>query len=127
MAELDSWLRSIGLGKQIELFRANGIDLDIAPDLSEPELISLGLSLGDRKRLLRAIAMLAKGDAPSEAPPTHSSGAAERRRLTIMFCDLVGSTDIANRLDPEEVGAVITRFFDAVLKVVTRFVGHPVR
>jgi class 3 adenylate cyclase/tetratricopeptide (TPR) repeat protein len=130
MAELGSWLQSIGLGDQIELFRANGIDLDVAPDLSETELIALGLSLGDRKRLMRGIAALARGDAASASPasPTMSShGAAERRRLTIMFCDLVGSTDLANRLDPEDVGAVITRYLDTVRKVILRFTGYPVR
>src|SRR5260370_14639671 len=127
MAELESWLRSIGLGKQIELFRANDIDLDIASHLTEADLIGLGLSLGDRRRLMRAIATLAKGDVATSAPPTPSSVTAERRRLTIMFCDLVGSTDMAMQLDPEDVGAIIKRYSETAWRACARLRGHPPR
>lgn len=118
METLESWLRSIGLDKLNELFRANDIDLDVVPHLTERDLVSLGLSLGDRKRVVRAIATLVKESA---------AGGAERRRLTFMFCDLVGSTDLAGRLDPEEVSTIIRRYYDTVWRVVVRFGGQPVR
>jgi class 3 adenylate cyclase/tetratricopeptide (TPR) repeat protein len=114
MEKLESWLHSIGLGKLTELFRANDIDVDVVPHLTEKDLVSLGVSLGDRKRLMRAIAALV-------------TGGAERRRLTFMFCDLVGSTDLAGRLDPEEVTEIIRRYYDTVWRVVVRFGGQPVR
>jgi hypothetical protein len=108
MAELESWLRSIGLGKQIELFRANDIDLDIASHLTESDLIGLGLSLGDRRRLMRAIATLAKGDVATSAPPIPSSVTAERRRLTIMFCDLEVKA-VVQPIDLGGAGAALER------------------
>jgi class 3 adenylate cyclase len=120
--ELDRWLHSIGLGRHLEIFRAHGVDLDVVGDLSEVDLKGLGLSLGDRKRLLRAVAALHGAE-----PGAKRSGAAERRYLTVLFCDLVGSTDLANRLDPEDVGAVISRYFGAVKETVSRFGGHTVR
>ena len=123
MDKLESWLHSIGLGKQIGLFRANDIDLDIVAHLTEADLIGLGLSLGDRRRLMRAIATLAT-DSAATAPPWIG---AERRRLTFMFCDLVGSTDLARRLDPEELSTIIRRYYNTVLGAVLRFGGHPVR
>jgi class 3 adenylate cyclase/tetratricopeptide (TPR) repeat protein len=118
MEKLESWLRSIGLDKLNELFQANDIDLDVVPHLTERDLVSLGLSLGDRKRVMRAIAALVKESA---------AGGAERRRLTFMFCDLVGSTDLARRFDPEQLSGIIRRYYDTVWRVVVRFGGQPVR
>ena len=118
MEKLQSWLHSVGLDKLTELFRANDIDVDIVQHLTEKDLVILGVSLGDRKRLMRAIATLVKENV---------AGGAERRRLTFMFCDLVGSTDLAGRLDPEEVSAIIRRYYDTVWRVVVRFGGQPVR
>src|SRR5262249_53979280 len=111
-AELGPWLQAIGLGEHLELFRQHGVDLDIVGDLSEDDLVALGLPLGDRKRLIRAVATL-DPKAPAERQASTSTRAnfgAERRYLTVVFCDLVGSTDLANRLDPEEAGVLIGRF-----------------
>ena len=95
MDKLEWWLNSIGLGKRLELFRANDLDLDIVAHLTEADLVGLGLSLGDRKRLMLAAGTLATNGA---AAARHALGT-ERRRLTFMFCDLVGSTELSRRLD----------------------------
>ena len=102
------WLRGRGLGQYEEKFRDNKIDLDVLADLSDGDLEKLGIPLGDRKRLLKAIAELASREPlPARAPlaaaapilPTQSfahSDVAERRPITVMFCDLVGSTSLAH-------------------------------
>ena len=123
MDKLEWWLNSIGLGKRLELFRANDIDLDIVAHLTEADLVSLGLSLGDRKRLLLAVGALATNDA---AAARHMLGT-ERRRLTFMFCDLVGSTELTGRLDPEDLSTIIRHYYDTVFGVIARFGGNTVR
>jgi class 3 adenylate cyclase/tetratricopeptide (TPR) repeat protein len=125
-AELGPWLQAIGLGEHLELFRQHGVDLDIVGELSEDDLVALGLPLGDRKRLIRAVATL-DPKAPAErraSTSTRASFGAERRYLTVVFCDLVGSTDLANRLDPEEAGVLIGRFLRVVFETLARFGGH---
>src|SRR5204863_8279067 len=101
---------------------------DIIGDLSEDDLAALGLPLGDRKRLIRAATTL-RSTVPVEAsfPALKHSNAPERRFLTILFCDLVGSTNLANRLDPEEGGEVIGQYLRAVSGAVSRFGGHTER
>jgi class 3 adenylate cyclase/tetratricopeptide (TPR) repeat protein len=111
--EIAEWLRSLGLERYEPAFRENEIDLEIIPELTEADLVTLGLPLGPRRKLLKAIAEARGGapavaanwmpDAPAAAPPSQ----AERRQLTIMFCDLVGSTALSARLDPEDLRAVI--------------------
>src|SRR3984893_5042340 len=93
--DVGGWLRSLGLGQYEALFRASEIDADILPELTDVDLEKLGVPLGHRKRLLRAISVLAAPE--TSAGPSASAGAkpqdaAERRQLTVMFCDLVGST-----------------------------------
>src|ERR1700731_4380931 len=103
--DVGAWLRGLGLGQYEGAFRENEIESDVLPELTESDLEKLGLPLGPRKRILKAIASL--GEAPktsgveSVAPPT--ADAAERRQLTVMFCDLVGSTALSARLDPEDM------------------------
>src|SRR6516165_11755283 len=102
--DVGSWLRSLGLGQYEALFRASEIDADILPELTDGDLKELGVPLGHRKRLLRAISGLAAAE--PLAVPSISTGAsaradAERRQLTVMFCYLVGSTPLSARLDPE--------------------------
>jgi class 3 adenylate cyclase len=113
--ELERWLTPLGLAALAPVLRANDIDLDILPALSEADLEKLGLSLGHRRKLLRAVADLPRSS-PSSAPtitsaeqrPKESSGgSAERRQLTVMFCDLVGSTALSARLDPEDMREII--------------------
>ena len=137
MIDIDDCLRDIGCASHIEAFRDSGVTMDLLGDLSEDDLKELGLNLGDRKRFLRAIAQMSDSSAPESAQEpargTAASGRpsdslhhshAERRRLTVMFIDLIGSTALSSRLDPEEWREVIHEYQDAVAGVVTRFEGH---
>ncbi|HXZ18298.1 MAG TPA: SAM domain-containing protein, partial [Roseiarcus sp.] len=103
--DIGAWLRGIGLGHYEAAFRDNAIDADLLPDLTDDDLEKLGLPLGHRKRLLKAIANLSTtelpdntlvapepGRAPASRPPKGPQLSAERRPITVMFCDLVGST-----------------------------------
>lgn len=125
--EIEAWLEGLGLGRYAGAFRAADIDLDVLPELAEGDLAALGVSLGDRKRLLRAIAALAAGrpgGPPAAAPGAVSRGGAERRRLTVLFADLVGSTALASRLDPEAMSEVLEGFQGAVAREIARHGGH---
>src|SRR5262244_1390105 len=124
------WLKSLGLGQYEALFRASEIDADILPELTEVDFEKLGIPLGHRKRLLRAISGLAAPGTVAEmsAAPSASTGAkphdaAERRQLTVMFCDLVGSTALSTRFDPEELREEIRAYQNAVSGVVARYDG----
>ena len=121
------WLRSLGLSHYEAAFADNSIDADILPDLSDSDLKELGLTLGDRKRLLKAIANLGAAlTLPQPAgPPTAlpQSNAAERRQLTVMFCDLVGSTGLTARLDPEDTRDVVRAYQDACSGAIARYDG----
>ena len=126
--DVGGWLRSLGLGQYEALFRANDIDADILPELTEVDLEKLGVSLGHRKRLLRAISGLTAGGSSLPHPPPHAGEAsvgvqAERRQLTVMFCDLVGSTALSTRFDPEELRDEIRAYQNAVSGVVARYDG----
>src|SRR3954451_22536155 len=113
------WLRSLGLGQYEPAFSENAIDFDVLHELTEDDLKKIGMPLGDRKRFVKA-AKARSGDfsaAPSVGQVTKSpterpvaSVAAERRHMTMMICDLVGSTALATRLDPEDMGGVIDAF-----------------
>jgi class 3 adenylate cyclase/tetratricopeptide (TPR) repeat protein len=124
------WLEQLGLGQYQALFRESAIDADVLPELTESDLEKLGLPLGHRKRVLKAIASLdatedlRQGEltpAPAQLCPTD---VAERRQLTVMFCDLVGSTALSRRLDPEDLREVIRSYQDAVSGVVARHGGY---
>ena len=128
------WLRSLGLGKYEAVFRENEIDETVLPSLTEEHLKQLGVTaLGHRVKLLDAIAAL-RGDASSKAPsvdaattPTAPSAApedrAERRQVTVMFSDLVGSTALSARMDPEDLREVISAYQKCVAETVQRFGG----
>jgi class 3 adenylate cyclase/tetratricopeptide (TPR) repeat protein len=120
MANLRERLEQYGLGQHAELFAANNIDIDVLGDLTDADLEKLGVMLGDRRRILKAVARLAD-------PATTAGGGsreAERRQLTVMFADLVDSTKLAARLDPEDMKDVIGRYQKAVGDEVTRFGGY---
>jgi class 3 adenylate cyclase/ABC-type transport system involved in cytochrome c biogenesis ATPase subunit len=124
-------LDRLGLSDFYDVLTANDVDANLIDDLTEADLRELGLTLGQRKRFLRARAAQ-NGDAP--APPGHrlvaSHGAAtvgERRQLTSMFCDLVGSTPLSLRLDPEDFSEVIRVFQDTCAGVITRGGGYVAR
>jgi class 3 adenylate cyclase/tetratricopeptide (TPR) repeat protein len=121
MTELRDWLRRHKFEQYAEIFEANDIDLDILPDLSERDLEQLGISLGNRRRLLKA---LAEGGAKPAGPAEEDApGEAERRQVTVLFCDMVGSTALSSAVDPELLGGFIRRYQDAVAGAIGRFGG----
>jgi class 3 adenylate cyclase len=128
------WLRSLGLGKYEAAFREHDIDETVLPSLTEEHLQQLGVTaLGHRVKLLDAIAALrndASGRArPVDAATTSSTTSAppedraERRQVTVMFCDLVGSTALSARMDPEDLREVISAYQKCVAETVQRFGG----
>jgi class 3 adenylate cyclase/predicted ATPase len=130
--DIADWLRTLGLQQYVALFQQNDIDAEVLPALGADDLRELGIaSLGHRKKLLAAIAGLA--DRPSVAATAESlhdelatgsaATSAERRQLTVMFCDLVGSTALAAQLDPEDLREVIGAYHRRVAKVVGRYDG----
>ena len=124
--DVGGWLRGLGLGQYEALFRASDIDADILPELTEVDLEKLGVSLGHRKRLLRAISGLAGGGSPPPHPaPRAAEGGvgveAERRQLTVMFCDLVGSTPLSTRYDPEDLREIVGAYHRCVADTVGRY------
>jgi class 3 adenylate cyclase/predicted ATPase len=125
------WLRSLGLEQYTAAFRESEIDVDVLPELTEADLEKLGLPLGPRRRILRAIANLADGaKASTAARPVRRSlpdGIAERRQLTVMFCDLAGSTALLARLDPEDMRRVLRAYQDACSGMVSRYDGFVAR
>jgi class 3 adenylate cyclase len=125
--DVGAWLRALGLGQYETTFRGSEIDAEVLPDLTEGDLIQLGVSLGHRKRLLKAIAALGTGETaakPSSPAPVPSPAAAERRPITVMFCDLVGSTNLAAKLDPEDWRTLVNAYLDETSAAVTGLGGH---
>jgi predicted ATPase/class 3 adenylate cyclase len=120
------WLEKLGLAQYVPVFAENVVDIDVLFDLTEADLEKLGIPLGDRKRLLKAIASYQQRPLTSVTAATVASprSDAERRHLTVLFCDLVGSTDLAIELDPEELSGVIRRFQDTCAAVIKRFGGY---
>ena len=120
------WLRGLGLQQYEALFRENDIDAEVLSDLTDGDLEKIGVSLGHRKRLLKAVAALA---GPAAVPPAAAApippvtDAAERRQLTVMFCDLVGSTALSAGLDPEDMREVIRAYQDACSGAIARYDG----
>jgi class 3 adenylate cyclase/tetratricopeptide (TPR) repeat protein len=121
MAELATWLEDRGLGQYADVMAANDVDLDVLSHLSDDDLKELGLSLGHRRILLTALRDQATDETHTSHDPDHQ---AERRQLTVMFCDLVGSTELSEQLDPEELRAVMGRYHDAVAASVSAHEGH---
>ena len=123
-----SWLQSLGLGQYEAAFRDNAVDAEVLFELSDSDLTQLGVLLGHRKRLLKAIASLGAPEPPakptSTAPLPLSTDAAERRPITILFCDLVGSTSLAARLDAEDWRNLVNGYLDQASAAVTDFGGH---
>ena len=137
--DVHTWLRALGLEQYSDAFAASDIDMKVLPHLTEADLRELGLSLGHRKILMaavaesfgtasrptRIIATAAKHQpvphiASSERPP-------ERRLLSILFCDLVGSTELSRRLDPEDLREVLRSYQDRVAETVIRYGGYVAR
>jgi predicted ATPase/class 3 adenylate cyclase len=129
---LKHWLEGIGLGHYGDLFARHRIDLDVMPDLTESDLVDLGLPLGDRKRLRRAMVSLVDAgsvySSASNSPisPRTAVGA-ERRQLTVMFCDMVGSTALSEQFDPEDVRELIAAYRETCVRVLERYEGFVAR
>lgn len=130
--DVDQWLEELGLGALAPVFVENEVAFDYLRDLTNEDLKDLGIqALGQRKILLRAIAALsaaarpADGGARAAIPAPAAAGVeAERRQLTVLFCDLVGSTELSGTLDPEDLRDVMARYQDAVAGAVARYEGH---
>ena len=125
--EIADWLRELSLERYAETFRDNAIDVAVLPELTESDLEKLGVLLGHRKIMLRAIAALRGGAAENIAQPVPTSapipGEAERRQLTVMFCDLVGSTLLSTRFDPEDLREIVGAYHRCVADTVAGFAG----
>ena len=124
--DIDGWLRGIGLAQYAEMFRANDIDIELLGRLTNDDLKDIGVvSFGHRKKLLEAIAELAGASpvSPQPAIEPKAHDAAERRQVTVMFSDLVGSTALSARMDPEDLREVIAAYQKCVSETVRRFGG----
>jgi class 3 adenylate cyclase/tetratricopeptide (TPR) repeat protein len=136
--DLAEWLDRHGLGRYTQTFIDNHIEYDVLPDLTESDLKNLGVSLGHRKMLLRAIETLAAArqtsvtttvashPAPEALPPLEHREA-ERRQITVLFCDLAGSTQLAEKLDLEELQGLIDAYRDVCTTAIQRYQGHVAR
>jgi predicted ATPase/class 3 adenylate cyclase len=125
MQQIADWLQNIGLGQYAQRFAENDITFAILPHLTDQDLKELGVtSLGHRRQLLLAIAEISrvqKGPAPPPAATPHDT--AERRQVTVLFSDLVGSTALSARMDPEDLREVISAYHKCVAETVRRFGG----
>ncbi len=124
--DVAEWLRGLGLEQYELLFRENAIDDEVLPELTDADLEKLGVPMGHRKKLVRAIARLSIAEpaaAPAPVAERKPDASAERRQLTVMFCDLVGSTALSARLDPEDLRAVIGAYHRCVAAVIERAGG----
>ena len=136
MQHIADWLEKLGMSEYAQRFAENGIDFGVLPDLTDQDLKDIGVLLGHRRKLLRAIAELNNVAAPPliiaatippavEPPPIPSpvEAAGQRRHVTVMFCDLVGSTALSARMDPEDLREVISAYQKCVAETVQRFGG----
>ena len=137
MQSISEWLHPLGLDQYIQVFADNDVDLEALCLLTDAELEKLGVSLGHRKKLLKAMAEL--NDPTAAAPATKLQTSApsplataqrlptdtgERRQLTVLFCDMVGFTELANRGDPEVLQRIIRSYEDACAVCITRYEGY---
>jgi len=126
MPEIAEWLKALGMSEYAERFAENGIDISVLCHLTDQDLKDIGVLLGHRRKLLAPIAELA-GTVPAAPQPTLAEtkphDVAERRQLTVLFCDLVGSTALASRLDPEDLREIIGVYHRCVADTVGRFDG----
>ena len=128
MLSISEWLQSLGFDQYAQIFVDNYIDLEVLPDLSDAELKELGVPLGHRKKLLKAIAELDNATAIAPSPLVVAqrlpTDAAERRQLTVMFCDLVGSTALSQNLDPETLRELMRSYQHSCGAVIDKYDGH---
>jgi class 3 adenylate cyclase len=136
--DVANWLRALGLERYEATFRENDVDTKLLPNLTADDLKDLGItSVGHRRQLLEAIAALRLKDAPADdlvrlsTSPTGNLGLSdptgERRQLTVMFCDLVGSTALSEKLDPEELRSLLHAYRTLCGDVIARYEGYVAR
>jgi class 3 adenylate cyclase len=140
--DVGAWLRELGLEQYEAAFRANDVNAAVLPALTADDLKEMGIaSIGHRRRLLEAIAALRfdamSAEAPTQVPPAAppdltglpgaSETAAERRPLSVMFCDLIGSTALSSRLDPEDLREIIHAYQNCVATTIQKFNGFIAR
>ena len=129
MQQIAEWLEKLGMSEYAELFVANRIDLSVLPELTDQDLKELGIVLGDRRKILRAIAGHKSSETIAPNPESQAvnvarpQDAAERRQVTVMFSDLVGSTALSARMDPEDLREVISAYQKCVAATVQRYGG----
>jgi len=134
MSDIREWLDALGLAEYADEFEKNAVDLRSLPSLSEDDLKELGVKLGHRRVIQKAISESQEQSTPSVLPSRGAESSAlpegaeaERRQLTVMFCDLVGSTELSGRLDPEDLRELLQRYQATCADVVARFGGHIAR
>jgi len=131
MIDFAQWLEQQGLGKYAELLAENEVDFEVLPELTEADLEKIGLALGPRKKLLKAIRELDLSQvavSPNEsALQSLPSGEAERRQLTVMFADLVGSTELSQKLDPEDLREINRTYLSATTATIEKYDGYVAR
>ena len=132
MTDLQHWLEEIGLAQYADLLVRNDIDWEVLPELTEQDLEKLGVSLGHRKKLLKAIQVsCAASQFPPQSvekqPTPAAAPSAERRHLTVLLCDLVGSTSLSTRLDPEDLGKILVAFQRCCDSAIRRYGGQIAR
>jgi predicted ATPase/class 3 adenylate cyclase len=127
MATIEDWLAAIGLSEYGERFVANAVDVSILDALTDDDLKELGIPLGHRRKILKAIGSGAAPAAEQSAPPSHPPVTSERdpqrRQLSVMFCDLVGSTALSSSMDPEDVRNLIARYQSCIAGTVGSYNG----
>src|SRR5262250_28697 len=129
MSTIADWLASLGMSEYAERFAEERIEIDVLPELTDQDLERLGIPLGHRRRMLRAIRDLGNVSVAATVPPAPVATEptrqddAERRQLTVMFTDLVGSTALSTRLDPEDLRSVIGAYHKCVAETVARLDG----
>ena len=126
MQQIADWLEKLGMSEYAERFAENRIDVSVLRHLTDQDLKDLGISLGDRRKMLRAIrelsgAVLQLPQPASTEPKTQDT--AERRQVTVMFSDLVGSTALSARMDPEDLREVISGYQKCVAETVAALAG----
>jgi class 3 adenylate cyclase len=133
MQQIADWLKKLGMSEYAERFAENDIDIPVLPDLTDQHLKELGVSLGHRLKMLRAIRDLGSASVAVTASLAHVAAEptrrddAERRQLTVMFCDLVGSTASSTRFDPEDLREIITAYHRCCTELVERNGGFVAR
>jgi class 3 adenylate cyclase/tetratricopeptide (TPR) repeat protein len=127
MSDIESWLEKNGLGRHLERFIEAEIDIDLLPHLTDDDIEALGLPIGARRRLSVALAGEREPRVTRDVPEANPAGEVERRQLSIMFCDLVGSVELGERMDVEDYRALLSRFRQAVVEAIEKSNGFVAR